>query len=559
MSEALTDTVTITLEDGSTREIPRGAHIKAVLDGPVAANGLTVIAALVNNDITSLSYAVEVDSQVQFITLADRQGRKVYRRSLSFLLARAVNELYPDADLYIEHALGNGYYCTFETNGDEPAEDRLQAIETKMRELVDRDLPIERRKLGFEDAVANLLAEGQDDKYGLLRFRNPPKVIVYHCDGFTDVAHGPLAGSTGAIEHFKLLPYESGFVLQFPSRENPTELEAFRPQPHLFEIFKAHKNWGKTLGVRTVSQLNDLVASKQIHEFVRITEAKHEKQIAELADQITSQAQRIRYVMIAGPSCAGKTTFAKRLGVQLKVNGLEPVSISSDNYFVNRGESPLDESGNPDFEHLETIDLALLNQHLHDLVNGDSVIVPEFDFKAGQKIYHEKNKVAVHPDQIIIMEGIHGLNPRLTEALDDNQKFKIYLSALTQLNLDKNNRISTTDNRLIRRMVRDNQFRGHSALDTLRMWPSVRRGEDRWIFPFQVHADAAFNSALDYELAVLRPMVEPLLAEVKPRHEEYAEARRLEDFLRSIVGISHELVTDNSLLREFIGRSSFTY
>lgn len=559
MSNAGSDTVTATLEDGSARIIPRGSPVHTVLDQPLADSGLHIIASLVNNDITSLSYPLDIDSQIQFITLADRQGRKVYRRSLAFLLAKAVKELYPKADLYIEHALGNGYYCTFESNGQNPTASMLKAIDRKMRDLVKQDLPIERRKLGFEDAVTNLLAEGQDDKYGLLRFRNPPKVVVYHCAGFTDVAHGPLAGSTGAISHFKLLPYESGFVLQFPNWNAPPQIEAFHPQPHLFEIFKTHKNWGKALGVRTVSQLNDLVASKKVDEFVRISEAKHEKQIAELADQITAQSHRIRYVMIAGPSCSGKTTFAKRLGIQLKVNGLEPVSLSTDNYFVNRGQGPLDDAGNPDFEHIETIDLHLLNQHLQALADGDPVIVPEFDFKVGKKTFDEKNKLTVHAHQIIIMEGIHGLNPQLTENLDNGQKFKIYISALTQLNLDKNNRISTTDNRLIRRMVRDNQFRGHGALDTLGMWPSVRRGENRWIFPFQSHADAAFNSALDYELAVLRPMVEPLLAEVKPRHEEYAEARRLEDFLCSIVGISHELVTPNSLLREFIGRSSFTY
>ena len=559
MIKPVKETITITLEDGISRDVPQGARIRTLLDSPVDPDGLHYIAALVNNDIASLSYALEVDSHVEFLTLADRQGRKVYRRSISFLLAKAVKELFSEADLYIEHSLGNGYYCSFENNGDSLDQSVLDVIEQKMRKLVDEDLPIDRRKIGFEDAVASLKEEEQLDKYGLLRFRNPPKVVIYHCDGFTDIAHGPLVGSTGAAAHFKLILHPPGFMLLFPSRENPPVIDDFQPEPHLFEIFQTHKDWGKMLGVRTVSQLNDLVATREIGEFTKISEAMHEKQIAILADQIEADQERIRYVLIAGPSSSGKTTFAKRLGVQLKVNGLEPVTISTDNYFVNRGESPLDEDGKPDFEHIEAIDLKLLNEQLLQLEAGESIIIPEFDFVAGEKVYKESNRLQLLPHQIAVMEGIHGLNPRLTEALDDNQKFKIYISALTQLNLDKNNRISTTDNRLIRRMVRDNQFRGHSALDTLRMWPSVRRGENRWIFPYQSHADAAFNSALDYELAVLRPIVEPLLSQVKPRDPEYAEARRLEDFLCSIVGISHEVVSPNSLLREFIGRSSFKY
>jgi uridine kinase len=355
-----------------------------------------------------------------------------------------------------------------------------------------------------------------------------------------------------------LIPYPPGFVLQIPSQDNPKELPPFEPQPQLFQIFKEHKEWGRILGVNTVGRLNEIIANKEIGDFIRIAEAFHEKKIAEIADHIYEHREHIKWALIAGPSSSGKTTFAKRLAVQLRVNGLRPVTISVDNYFVNREQTPLDETGKPDFENIETVDLPLFNEHLMRLDKGEEVEMPSFNFEKGCRS-DRCEKLRIEADQIVLVEGIHGLNPRLTQALPTSRKLRIYISALTQLNLDSNNRISTTDNRLVRRMVRDNNFRGNSALATLTMWPSVRRGEKTWIFPYQQEADIAFNSALDYELAVLKPFVEPLLVEVKPYHPQYAEARRLLEFLSSFLAVSDHLVPPTSILREFIGRSSFRY
>jgi uridine kinase len=426
-----------------------------------------------------------------------------------------------------------------------------------MRELVKKDVRIERRKIAFAHAVQRLEEEAQRDKYNLLRFRNPPKVVIYSCDGFSDLAHGPLADTTGALAHFKLIAYPPGFVIQFPEREKAPEIAPFERQPHLFHIFKEHKRWGRILGVQTVGDLNEICARHEMAEFIRIAEAFHEKNVANIADDICSRGH-VRCVLIAGPSSAGKTTFAKRLAIQLRVNGLRPATISSDDYFVDREDTPRDENGDYDFEHIETIDLKLFNDHLRRLDEGESVNLPSFNFEHGVREYRDR-KLRIAEDELLIIEGIHGLNPRLTESVPAEHKVKVYISALTQLNLDYNNRISTTDNRLIRRIVRDNMFRGNPALATLKMWPSVRRGEKTWIFPFQKEADIAFNSALDYELAVLKPFVEPALAEVKPSDPQYAEARRLMDFLESFLVIPADLVPSTSILKEFTGKSSFHY
>jgi uridine kinase len=345
-------------------------------------------------------------------------------------------------------------------------------------------------------------------------------------------------------------------VLQIPEAENSKQLAPFEPQVHLFHIFQEHKKWGRILGVNTVGRLNETIAERKIGELIKISEAFHEKKIAEIADHVYANRQLIKFTLIAGPSSSGKTTFAKRLAVQLRVDGLRPVTVSLDNYFLNRDCTPLDEAGNPDFENIESIDLPLFNEHMLRLSKGEEVELPLFNFEKGRRD-PVGEKLRIEPDQIIVVEGIHGLNPRLTESIAPANKYRIYISALTQLNLDSNNRISTTDNRLVRRMVRDNNFRGNSALTTLAMWPSVRRGERMWIFPYQQEADIAFNSALDYELAVLKPFAEPVLAEIKPNHPQYSEARRLQAFLSSFLGVSEHLVPPTSLLREFIGHSNF--
>jgi uridine kinase len=553
------DNVIVSLEDGTQQKCKSDTPVKALMPDETDENGMRYLGALVNNDVVSLTYPIEVDSTIRFLTIADSHGWRIYRRSVSYLLAMTVKQVFPEANLYVEHSLGTGFYCNFEMNGEAGITDeQLKQIEKRMRELVEQDLPIVRRKIYFVDAIQHFEETQQTDKLNLLRFKNAPKVVVYTCDGFIDLAHGPVADSTAALGQFKLIPYPPGFVIQFPDREDPTQLSKFEKQPHLFQIFKEHKKWGRILGVRTAGDLNEIITNGEIADFVKIAEAFHEKKIVQVADHIYDNRDRIKWILIAGPSSSGKTTFAKRLAVQLRVNGLRPVTVSVDNYFVNREETPRDEKGNYDFEDIETIDLNLFNTHMEQLDHGKQTEIPYFNFADGRREFRG-DVMHIEEDQMVLVEGIHSLNPRLTETIPPEHKFKIYISALTQLNLDYHNRLSTTENRLIRRMVRDHQFRGNPALETLRMWPSVRRGEKKWIFPYQQEADIAFNSALDYELAVLKPRAEPLLAEVKPFHEEYAFARHLMSFLSSFIAAPSSPVPPTSLLREFLGHSGFRY
>ncbi len=557
---AMNGTINVTLQDGRQVSCPVGTSARDLLaDAPPPPPGLHYLAALVNNDTASLSRPLHTDCTVHFLTLANPHGWRIYRRSVSFLLAKSVRECFPEASFSVEHSMGTGFYCNFDLPGQRSiTQDQLAQIESHLRQLVDRNLPIERRKLSFEAALRRFESEGQQDKHSLLRFRNPPDIVVYECDGFSDLAHGPLAPCTGALDRWALIPYPPGFVLQFPDRENPAEVAPFESQPHLFQIFQEHKRWGRILGVETVGRLNEIIAADEADDFIKISEALHEKKIAQIADRIVERDPPVRWVLIAGPSSSGKTTFAQRLRVQLRVNGKQPVAISVDNYFVDRDQTPRDEAGDFDFEHIEALDLSLFNDHLRRLDRGEKVELPRFNFTEGRKEFHG-DTLQIGNGQIVIIEGIHALNPRLTAELPAEHKFHVYVSALTQLNLDANNRISTTDNRLIRRMVRDHQFRGHSALATLERWHSVRRGEKRWIFPFQQEADVVFNSALEYELAVLKPLAEPLLSEVKPMHPQYAEARRLMDFLGCFLAIGSGSIYPNSILREFVGQSAFRY
>lgn len=556
--------VTATFEGEKPLTCAPGTPVKAVMHGRKSPDGLDYLGAMVNNDVVSLSYPLEVDSAVKLLTRADSHGFRIYRRSVCFLLAKTVRELYPAARFSVEHSLGPGFYCSFDADGPNHGAvpgitpEQLQAIERRMHELVEKNVLIERRKISFTEAMKQFEREGQLDKYSLLRFRNPPKIVIFWCEGFSDLGYGPLAESTGALNLFKLVPHPPGFVLLFPEREKPLVLPPFEPQPRLFQIFKEHKEWGRIVGVSTVGRLNEIIANRQIGDFIKIAEAFHEKRVAQVADYIFGHREQIKWILMAGPSASGKTTLAKRLAVQLQVDGLRTVTVSVDNYFVDRERTPRDAKGEYDFENIETIDLALLNEHLEQLDRGGEVELPHYDFGRGRREFRGE-KLRIAPDQMVLVEGIHALNPRLTRGVPAAHKLKIYVSALTQLNLDFNNRIATTDNRLVRRLVRDHMFRGNTALTTLSMWANVRRGEKTWIFPFQQEADMAFNSALDYELAVLKPLAEPLLSEVKPDRPEYAEARRLQEFLASFLSVPDHLVPPTSILREFIGRSSFRY
>jgi uridine kinase len=553
--------IKVRLPGQPTREVPMGTRVGDLEGVREPIHGLEILAALVNNDVVTLAYPLEVDCEVTPLTLCHPYGWRVYRNSAAFLLARVVHELYPHMHFAVEHSLGTGYYCSFsdpreKTSG--ASEEQLRHIEARMREWVGWDVPIVHRRIAYADALHRFEETGREDQANLLRYRNPPKISVYRCGEYLDLAHHILADRTGVLGHFALHPYEHGFILQFPDRERAPEIAPFDPQPHLFQIFREHKEWGRILGLRTAGDLNRLIAEGGAPDMVRIAEGLHEKKIARLADILADRREHVRFIFIAGPSSSGKTTFTKRLAVQLRVAGLRPRMISVDDYFVDRSRTPPDEHGQPDYEHIETVDLDLLNCHFIELAEGREIEQPSYNFETGERVYRGR-QMKLEEDEVLIVEGIHCLNPRLTASVPADWKFRIYISALTQLNLDGHNRVATTDNRLIRRMVRDHQFRGNDAARTLEMWPSVRRGEKTWIYPFQREADVAFNSALDYELAVLKPFAEPLLQSIKPWQASYADARRLLAFLDLFLTQSPGVVPPNSILREFIGRSAFRY
>ena len=526
-----------------------------------AANGLDVIAALVNNEVVSLNHALVINAWVVPLTLADSNGWRVYRWSLGFLLAMAMREASPEAAFRVRHSLGNGLYCSVEWPAAEagmPLAARVARIEQAMRNLVACNLPIEPELQSYEDALRLFEQAGQTDTLNLLRHRNPPHVSMLRCGTFLDLAQEPIVHRTGLLPLFRLMPYETGFVLEMPSLGAPDRVAAFEPQPHLFQVYQEHAAWGRILGVTTVGQLNEVVANKQIDDIVHTAEALHQKKLAAIAASISSRKPTVRLVLAAGPSSSGKTTFAMRLVSHLRVNGLRPVVISTDDYFVGDELNPRDAQGNLDYEHIESMDLPRLNRDLLDLLEGREVHQRVFDFR--NKTGRDRTEATrLGPQDVIIMEGIHCLNPQLTAEVPRQVKFLVYVSALTQLGIDSHNRISTTDNRLIRRLVRDDQYRGHPAIHTLQRWSSVRLGEKRWIFPYQQLADATFNSALDYELAVLKPFAGPLLNQIKPSQPEYAEARRLTGFLHNFVAIPPTLVPGDSILREYIGGSQLNY
>ncbi len=552
-------TITVRVDDGRSLACAPGVEAGALLKRRTAPDGLPYIGCLVNNDVSSLSYPLDVNCDLRFLTLRDPQALHIYRNSLAFLLSKAAEETLPRMRFSVQHSLGTGFFCRFETGARRSVTRReVRKLEDVLRGYIRRDLPIRRRKLAFADALARFTQAGKTDKVNLLRFRNPPKIVIYECDGYCDLAHGPLAPSAGVLAACRLIHYPPGLVLQFPGREQPRRAVPFQDQPHLFQIFQEHKEWGRVLGVNNVGRLNELIAGGSVPNFIKIAEAFHEKKIASIADQIAARQPRVRLVLVAGPSSAGKTTFSKRLAVALEGLGLKPVMISLDNYYKDDRHTPRDAAGQPDYEHLRAVDVALFNRHVLRLIAGREVDLPSFNFHTKKREF-QGERLVLGDNQVLIVEGIHGLNPRFTRRVPDHHLFRIYISALTQLNIDANNRISTTDNRLMRRLVRDHAYRGNSALTTLRMWPSVRRGEKTWIFPFQGRADATFNSALDYELAVLKPLIEPLLMEIKPSDREYAETRRLQEFLSNFLAVPPQEVPATSILREFIGASGFKY
>jgi len=520
----------------------------------------TIIALRVNNEIRPLKTRLEVNSMLEPVLMDSPEGAMIYRRSLSFILAIAARNLFPDRRLYVGHSLGNSYYYTFDS-GDAPSEKEIAALQEKMETLVKEDLPITFKYLAYEEALEVFRKNNQTDTALLLDQRSTARIKVNECKNNIDIYVEALAPRTGLLSSFELQSYQEGFLLRFPTAGKGRIIGPFTDDPKIFNVFNEYKKWGRVVGVRVVGDLNSLVAKRNIRDYIRIAEAHQARKMSEIAEQICERKETVKTVLLAGPSSSGKTTSAKKLSIELLVLGIKPVAISLDNYYVGTDKTPKDEKGEPDYECLEAMDIPLLNDHLLALYRGEEVTMPVYDFKTGSRFEHGGKKIRMDENRrtVLIVEGIHALNDKLTPDIPRDTKFKVYVSALTQLNLDDHNRIPTSDNRLLRRMVRDNQFRGKDAAGTIKMWPNVQAGERKHIFPYQNTADAAFNSALDYELSVLKYYADPLLRAVKPGQREYAEASRLYSFLENFAPIPPQLVPGTSILREFIGDSEFKY
>lgn len=513
-----------------------------------------IVAAKVNNVLRELTHELETDADVEFIDLKHQDGIRIYQRSLSFIMIRAAMELYDDMDVKIEHSLSKGLYCEFECKAC-LSEDNIKAIKERMVEIIEKDEIFIKTLAKKEDAIEIFKSHNMDHKVKLMKYRPYEHVNIYKSDWFENYFYGYMVPSTGYLKLFDLVAYDTGAILRHPTKYSPLELPAFTESPKIAKIHKEAERWAEILGVGHVGNLNEIIDTGDIGEIIRIAEALHEKKVAQIADLITEEKKRI--VLIAGPSSSGKTTFANRLLIQLKVNGLHPMTLSTDDYFVDRTLTPRDENGDYDFESIDAVDVKQFNVDLNKLLAGEAVDLPTFNFHTGMREY-DGVMTQITDDQPIIIEGIHGLNEKLTEAIDANEKYKIYISDLTQLNIDSHNRIPTTDTRLIRRIVRDNRSRGHSARRTIEMWPSVRRGEERNIFPFQECADMVFNSALVYELAALKKHATPLLEDIEEDEPHSMEAKRLLKFLSYFLSIEEDaLIPYNSILKEFVGGSCF--
>lgn len=548
--------LSITFPSGKTEQVPFDTPISNLLQHFEPTND-EILAVRINNEICSLDSNVEINCKLEPVLKNTKDGANVYRRSLCLLLATAAHNLFPASHLLVGHSLGYGYYYTLDT-GTPITQEQITSLENEMQRLVQNDLPVTTKTISYEDAIKLFEELNLTETRKQLNYIAPQKIRINCIDNFSDMYFGPLVRSTGTLKVFSLMQYGEGFLLRFPRSSDHSKLTTFVDQPILFGIYKKYKQWGKQIGVTSAASLNELINNRKIEEFIDITETFQQKCIADIADQIAA-SKKVKVILIAGPSSSGKTTTSKKLALELRAIGYKPKVISLDCYYVGRDRNPKDENGNYDYECLEALDIPLLNQNLVDLFEGKEVIIPSYDFNEGVPYFEEKNKMKLDANDILIMEGIHGLNDKLTPLIPNELKFKIYLSALTQLNLDNHNRISTSDNRLIRRIVRDARFRGKSAATTISMWPSVHKGEELHIFPFQNNADAILNTALDYELAVLKIYAEPLLRCVNPTQPEYAEACHLLNFLNNFAPIPPTAVPSRSIIREFIGGSAFKY
>jgi len=546
--------IEVHLPDGRTLRGPRGSSLESILAPLAATLAAPLVAAVVNGELQELTQPVRFESVVRPVTTGEADGARIYRRSLIFLLQAAVARLFPSAALFVDHALtSGGYLCHVREHRPLEAAD-LQAIAAEMRRLVAANRPFARRDLPVAEAVAYFEQRGLQDKVKLLRHRQRPLISLYDLEGYRDFPHGYLVPATGYLQWFELSAMNHGFVLRYPRQHTPRHMPPAVESPKLLASFRQYGDWLDRLGIGAAGALGDAIVAKRGREIVLVSEALHEHHVAAIARQIADRRDGARLVLISGPSSSGKTTFSRRLAVQLLALGLSPFALELDHYFVEREQTPRDADGKLDFETIDALRLDQLAGHLRGLLAGEEVQLPRFNFQLGRQ--EPGAVVRLRPGQIILLEGIHGLNPRLIPAELAPQSFKIYASALTQLNLDRHNRVSTTDTRLIRRIVRDARDRGYNAADTLARWESVRRGEKLHIFPHQENADVMFNSALVYELSALRSLVEPLLRQVPHGSPEHVEAVRLLSLLQWFAPIDHDWIPENSILREFVGGSS---
>lgn len=542
------------------KEVGMDSSIKRVVDmfnSNIKLSPKKIIACKCNNEVKPLDYEINEGDQVEILDVTSKDGLMVYIRGALFIMAKAFHELYPDAQVIVNFQLSNSMFC--ELDNMELTDEMIEKVRSRMQEIVEKDLPITKKELEKEEAKT--FFEKENTLRGILQLGNEEKetVTLYFCEDYYNYFYGVMPISTGFIDVLDIKKYKTGFLVRYPNRSNPQELGEFKESKKFLSTLKEYDDINSLMNVKTIYHVNCRVEKDGGKDLILTSEALLEKKIAEIADKIAKK-KGLKMVLIAGPSSSGKTTFAKRLGIQLKVNGLKPVTIGTDNYFVERKDTPVDENGEYDFETIEALDLNLFNDHLTRLINGETVEIPTFDFKEGTKRYDGKHFLSLADDEILVIEGIHCLNDKLTASIPKENKFKIYISDLTVLNVDYYNRISTTDTRLVRRIVRDYNYRSYSALDTISRWPSVNNGENKNIFPYQEEADAMFNSSLVYELAVLSKYAIPLLKQIDKDRKEYSEAKRLISFLEYFKVIEDESpIPNNSILREFIGGSVFEY
>lgn len=543
--------------NGETKAYPEGIQYSEIVEEYEGTTAAPIILVVVNGRLRELHKTLKRDCTIEFITTSDSIGHKTYKRSATMILLKAIYDVAGKdhvQQVTIHYSAGSGYYCSMK--GDvKLTQEFLDQVKDKMRQIVDAKIPIMKRSVGTDEAIELFHKHHMYDKEKLFRYRRVSRVNIYSIDKFEDYFYGFMAHHTGYIQHFDLKLYDEGFVLQLPRQNEPNQLSEFEPSPKIFRVQKESEQWAECIGASTVGELNERIACEGIQKVMLIQEALQEAKISNIVEQILDSGQK-KFIMIAGPSSSGKTTFSHRLSIQLSAHGMKPHPIAVDNYFVNREDTPLDEFGKRNYECLEAIDVELFNRDMTALLNGEEVSMPEFNFKTGLREYRG-NYLKLGSEDILVIEGIHGLNDKLSYSLPAESKFKIYISALTQLNIDEHNRIPTTDGRLLRRIVRDARTRGTTAKETIAMWDSVRRGEEQNIFPYQESADVMFNSALIYELACLKVYAEPLLFQIEKSAPEYREAKRLLKFLDYFLAVPSEAIPMNSILREFVGGSCF--